>query len=101
VTHRAAPSFSLESNALDADIRKLADKAFEVYGTDTSVYVAAPPASDEFSGDSDPIAWEAVGWEEFFGSGGRTAEDGYVHSKFASDGRLGLFGRQPDILDHV
>jgi hypothetical protein len=35
------------------------------HGTDASVYAAAPPAGDEFSGDDDPIAWEADGWEEF------------------------------------
>jgi hypothetical protein len=35
------------------------------HGTDASSYGAAPPGSDEFSGDDDPIAWEADGWEEF------------------------------------
>ena len=35
------------------------------HGADASGYRAAPPTSDEFSGDDDPIAWEADGWEEF------------------------------------
>jgi hypothetical protein len=35
------------------------------HGTDNSVYAAVPPASDEFSGDEDPLAWEADGWEAF------------------------------------
>ena len=34
-------------------------------GTDASVYAAAPPTSDEFSGNDDPLAWEADGWEDF------------------------------------
>jgi hypothetical protein len=35
------------------------------HGTDASGYAAAPPTSDEFSGDDNPIAWEPDGWEEF------------------------------------
>jgi hypothetical protein len=35
------------------------------HGSDASGYEAAPPASEEFSGDEDAIAWEADGWEEF------------------------------------
>jgi hypothetical protein len=34
-------------------------------GTDAADYGAMPPTSDEFSDDDDPIAWEAVGCEEF------------------------------------
>ena len=34
MTHRAAPSFWQEYNALDADIRKLADKSFEILKKD-------------------------------------------------------------------
>ncbi len=30
---------------------------------DGAVYRAAPPARDEFSGDGEPLAWEAQGWE--------------------------------------
>jgi hypothetical protein len=33
------------------------------HGLDASDYAAAPPTSDEFSGDDDPIAWEPDGWE--------------------------------------
>jgi hypothetical protein len=34
-------------------------------GTDASSYSIAPPTGDEFSGDDEPLAWEAYGWEEF------------------------------------
>ena len=30
---------------------------------DASVYRALPPAREEFSSDSDPLAWDAEGWE--------------------------------------
>jgi len=32
-------------------------------GTDASAYRVAPPTDDEFSGDDEPLAWEADGWE--------------------------------------
>ena len=32
--HRASPSFRREYNALDADIRKLADKSFQLFKND-------------------------------------------------------------------
>jgi hypothetical protein len=35
------------------------------HGTDASSYTAATPARDEFSGEDEPIAWEADGWDEF------------------------------------
>ena len=35
------------------------------HGADASAYRAAPPTDDEFSGDDEPLAWEADGWEEF------------------------------------
>jgi hypothetical protein len=35
------------------------------HGTDASSYSASPPTRDEFSGDDEPIAWEADGWDEF------------------------------------
>ncbi len=31
----------------------------------TGAYLAVPPASDEFTTDEDPLAWEAEGWDEF------------------------------------
>jgi hypothetical protein len=34
-------------------------------GTDASAYRVAPPTNDEFSGEDEPLAWEADGWEEF------------------------------------
>ncbi len=33
------------------------------HGSDASAYPAAPPNTDEFSGDDDPIAWETDLWE--------------------------------------
>jgi hypothetical protein len=30
---------------------------------DVTAYRTAPPGRDEFSGDDDPLAWEADGWE--------------------------------------
>jgi hypothetical protein len=35
------------------------------HGADASAYRTAPPNGDEFSGDDEPIAWEADGWDEF------------------------------------
>jgi len=34
-------------------------------GSDALLYSVAPPNDDEFSGDDEPLAWEADGWEEF------------------------------------
>jgi hypothetical protein len=33
-------------------------------GADASVYRSLPPASDEFSAEEEPLAWEAEGWED-------------------------------------
>jgi hypothetical protein len=35
------------------------------HGADALAYRAAAPTRDEFSGEDEPIAWEADGWEEF------------------------------------
>jgi len=35
------------------------------HGPDSSSYQVASPTDDEFSGDDEPLAWEADGWEEF------------------------------------
>lgn len=35
------------------------------HGSDASTYQLAPAAHDEFSGDDEPLAWEAGGWEKF------------------------------------
>jgi hypothetical protein len=32
---------------------------------DASAFKLAPPTRDEFSGDDEPMAWEADGWDEF------------------------------------
>lgn len=34
-------------------------------GTDSSAYRVIPSTDDGFSGDDEPLAWEADGWEEF------------------------------------
>jgi len=34
-------------------------------GSDADGYRAVPPASDEFSTDQQPLAWDAEGWDEF------------------------------------
>jgi hypothetical protein len=34
-------------------------------GPDRSKYIVAPATDDEFSGDDEPLAWEADGWEQF------------------------------------
>jgi hypothetical protein len=31
---------------------------------DEDVYRSSPPRPDEFSGDEEPLAWEAEGWED-------------------------------------
>lgn len=33
-------------------------------GGDASVYQHLPPSVQEFSGDDEPLAWEAEGWED-------------------------------------
>lgn len=35
------------------------------HGLDDLPYRVAPATDDEFSGDEEPLAWEADGWEEF------------------------------------
>ena len=34
------------------------------HDADASVYRSAPPSSDEFSADEEPLAWDAEGWED-------------------------------------
>ena len=34
-------------------------------GADASAYKAVPPTDEEFSGEDEPLASEADGWEEF------------------------------------
>jgi hypothetical protein len=34
-------------------------------GADASAYKTVPPTRDEFSGDEEPLAWDADGWDEF------------------------------------
>jgi hypothetical protein len=31
--------------------------------SDAAIYVAAPPARDEFTSEHDPLSWESDGWE--------------------------------------
>ena len=35
------------------------------HGSDASAYRAAPPTHDEFSGEDEPMAWDAEGWDRF------------------------------------
>ena len=49
----------------DAERTKLLKWIALPHGTDDFTYIAASPARDEFSGDEEPIAWEADGWDEF------------------------------------
>jgi hypothetical protein len=34
-------------------------------GNDAEAYRSLPPGRDEFSTESDPLAWDADGWEPF------------------------------------
>jgi hypothetical protein len=35
------------------------------HGANGSEYRVAPPTREEFSGDDEPLAWDAEGWDEF------------------------------------
>ena len=49
----------------DGERMKLLRWIASPHGADASAYTAAPPARQEFSGDDEPIAWDAEGWDEF------------------------------------
>jgi hypothetical protein len=49
----------------DSERIKLLRRIAAPPGADASVYTAAPPAPDEFSGDDEPMAGESDGWDEF------------------------------------
>jgi hypothetical protein len=49
----------------DSERIKLLRRIASPRGNDVSAYLAAPPTRDEFSGDDEPIAWDAEGWDEF------------------------------------
>jgi len=49
----------------DGERLKLLGWIASPHGTEASAYKAAPPTENEFSGDEEPLAWEATGWEEF------------------------------------
>jgi hypothetical protein len=46
-------------------LAKLALRAAATDDSSADAYAAAPPTSDEFSSDDEPLAWEGQGWEEF------------------------------------
>ena len=49
---------------------RLAKLALKAAATDdVAAYRAAPPESDEFGSDDDPLGWEDEGWEEFGAQG--------------------------------
>jgi hypothetical protein len=56
---------SLVASLPDSERIKLLRRIASPRGDDVSAYVAAPPKPDEFSGDDEPIAWDAEGWDEF------------------------------------
>jgi hypothetical protein len=49
----------------DGERMKLLRWIASPHGTDACAHKVAPLTRDEFSGDDDPIAWEADGWDEF------------------------------------
>jgi hypothetical protein len=53
----------LVASLTDTERMRLLRWVASPHGSDASIYAAAPPTIDEFSGDDDPIAWEADGWE--------------------------------------
>jgi hypothetical protein len=55
----------LVASLTDSERIKLLRWIVSPRGTDASAYRTAPPARDEFSGEDEPIAWEADGWDEF------------------------------------
>ena len=46
-------------------IESFLDELESSHSDDLSAYTAAPPARDEFSGDDEPQAWKADGWDDF------------------------------------
>jgi len=55
----------LVASLSDSERNKLIRWIASPHGTDASAYRSAPPTTDEFSGEDEPIAWEADGWDEF------------------------------------
>jgi hypothetical protein len=46
-------------------LAKLALRAAAQDDSPANAYAAAPSATDEFTTDEEPLAWEGHGWEEF------------------------------------
>jgi hypothetical protein len=57
----ASDIIPLIASLTDAERIRLLRWITSPHGSDASVYKAAPPAIDEFSGDADPLAWEPDG----------------------------------------
>jgi len=55
----------LVASLTDSERIRLLRRIAAPRGPDASAYMTAPPTRDEFSGDDEPIAWEADGWDEF------------------------------------
>jgi hypothetical protein len=58
----------LVASLSDSQRIKLLRRIASPRGNDVSAYAAQPPTRDEFSGDDEPIAWDAEGWDEFHSS---------------------------------
>ncbi len=55
----------LVASLSDAERIKLLRWIAAPRGSDVSAYRAEPPTRDEFSGEDEPMAWEAEGWDQF------------------------------------
>lgn len=55
----------LAASLPDSERIKLLRWIASPHSGDGQAYRAAPPIEKEFSGEDEPLAWEADGWEEF------------------------------------
>jgi hypothetical protein len=55
----------LVASLTDSERIRLLKQIASPHGADASAYRTAPPTADEFSGDDEPLAWEADGWDGF------------------------------------
>ena len=55
----------LVASLSDSERIKLLRRIASPRDMEASAYITAPPTREEFSGDDEPIAWDAEGWSEF------------------------------------
>jgi hypothetical protein len=55
----------LVASLSDSERIKLLKWIASPHVADAVAYKSLPPTRDEFSGDDEPTAWEADGWDEF------------------------------------